>query len=596
MVRNLLFFLLIILSSLGSYAQDQIIAQQYFEEGNFEKAVVYYEKYHRDHPEQNGVIVPLVKTYQQLGEYQKAESLLLSAVKGKTSKPVLFIEIGYNYHLMGDSKKAEDYYDKAITSLNDNPNYAYVLGNAFKEKALLDQAISTFKKAMELNPQLNFDYDLATIYGERGEVKLMYEMYLELLKKSPNLTPMIKRNLGYFVSENQEAENNILFKKTLLKKAQSDPDILWNEMLSWMFIQQKDYKSAFTQEKAIYKRSEASSLINVVDLATVALENKDTETAREIYKFVISQSKNTQLVIQAKLKLITLGITEGKQKDFKAIKADFEQLLEEYGFSAQTLLVQMEYAKFLAFQMGESSMAEQLLKQALKLPIDRFDQGQLKMTLADVLVYDEKFNQALIYYAQVQKDLKNDVWGQYARFKVAQTSFYKGDFTWAETQLNVLKSSTSQLIANDALELKLLISDNIQQDSTHTALKLYAKADLLAYQNNIEESIAILQVILEQHKGEAIEDEALLKQGELFEKIERYDQAALNYEKIIAFYPEGILMDDALFHLGVLNLNKRDLGEQAKKLFERIIFEHQDSIYFVRAKELYRKIRGDQLE
>src|SRR5690606_39542107 len=88
------------------------------------------------------------------------------------------------------------------------------------------------------------------------------------------------------------------------------------------------------------------------------------------------------------------------------------------------------------------------------------------ITLADVLVYDEQFNQALIYYTQVQKELKNDVWGQFARFKVAQTSFYKGDFDWAQTQLNVLKSSTSQLIANDALELKLLISDNIDRKST----------------------------------------------------------------------------------------------------------------------------------
>jgi len=211
-------------------------------------------------------------------------------------------------------------------------------------------------------------------------------------------------------------------------------------------------------------------------------------------------------------------------------------------------------------------------------------------------VYDQKFNQALIYYTQVQKDLKNDVWGQYARFKVAQTSFYKGDFQWAETQLKVLKSSTSQLIANDALELKLLISDNIKQDSIHAALKLYAKADLLAYQNNTKESISILQEILVNHKGDAIEDQALLKQGELFEKIKQYDKAALNYEKIIAFYPEGILMDDALFHLGVLNLKKRMMPEQAKQLLERIIFEHQDSIYFVQARDLYRSIRGDQVQ
>jgi outer membrane protein assembly factor BamD (BamD/ComL family) len=66
------------------------------------------------------------------------------------------------------------------------------------------------------------------------------------------------------------------------------------------------------------------------------------------------------------------------------------------------------------------------------------------------LVFDEKFNQALIYYSQIQNKIKNDPIAQEARFKVARTSYFKGDFAWAQTQLDILKKSTSQLIANDA--------------------------------------------------------------------------------------------------------------------------------------------------
>lgn len=587
---------LICLICLGSYGQDQIIAREYFENGNFEKAAIYYEKFYKNNPGHSGVIVPLMETYQQLEQYQKAESLLLQAAKGERTNPVLYVELGYNYALMGKEKKAKEYYNKAIESLNNNPNYAYILGKTFREKSLLDQAISTYQNAMELNNQLNFDFDLATIYGERGEVELMYTMYLDLIKKSPNFAPTIKRNLGRFITPDAKSENNILFKKVLLKKSQSDPDVLWNQMLSWMFIQQKDYKNAFVQQKAVYKRSDAKNLINIVDLGILALENEDPKTAQDTYDFIINNSNDQDLIIQAKLNLINLQVADAQQRNFKAIASDFEQLLNQYGRDANTLMVQLQYAKFLAFQMGDASVAMKILEHAMTLGVDRFKKAQIKLTFADVLVYDSKFNQALIYYTQVQKDLKNDVLGQYARFKVAQTSFYKGDFSWAETQLKVLKSSISQLIANDALELKLLISDNIQQDSTHTALKLYAKADLLAYQNNTEESIAVLQQILDHHKGETIEDQALLKQGMLLEKTGDFQRAALNFEKIIAFYPDGILMDDALFHLGVLNLNKRMMPEKAKKLFERIIFEHQDSIYFVQARDMYRGIRGDQLE
>ena len=596
MIRNLIILSIITLTSLGSYAQDQIIARQYFQEGNFEKAAVYYERFHRNNPEHSGVIVPLVETYQQLEQYQKAEDLLIEATKGDRVNPVLYVEVGYNYSLMGQTQKAEHYYTKAIASLDNNPNYAYILGKTFRAKSLLEQAISTYKKAMQLNEALNFEYDLATIYGELAEVELMYAMYLDLIKKSPNLAPTIKRNLERFVTSDATSENNILFRKAVLRKTQSEPDVLWNAMLSWMFLQQRDFKNAFVQEKAIYKRSQEKSLLQIIDLAVVTLENEDFATAKAIYEFIIEESNATEQVIQAKLNLIHLKISEEQQANLNAIKVDFEQLLDSYGNAENTLMVQLEYAKFLAFQLGESSRAQQLLKQALTISEDRFLQAQLKITLADVLVYDEQFNQALIYYTQVQKELKNDVWGQFARFKVAQTSFYKGDFDWAQTQLNVLKSSTSQLIANDALELKLLISDNIKQDTIHSALKLYAKADLKAYQNNSTQSISILQEILDHYKGDAIEDQALLKQGVLFEKLKQYDKAALNFEKIIAFYPDGILMDDALFHLGVLNLKKRMMPEEAKKLFERIIFEHQDSIYFVQARELYRSIRGDQIE
>lgn len=596
MIRNLIILSIITLTSLGSYAQDQIIARQYFQEGNFEKAAVYYERFHRNNPEHSGVIVPLVETYQQLEQYQKAEDLLIEATKGDRVNPVLYVEVGYNYSLMGQAQKAEHYYTKAIASLDNNPNYAYILGKTFRAKSLLEQAISTYKKAMQLNEALNFEYDLATIYGELAEVELMYAMYLDLIKKSPNLAPTIKRNLERFVTSDATSENNILFRKAVFRKTQSEPDVLWNAMLSWMFLQQRDFKNAFVQEKAIYKRSQEKSLLQIIDLAVVTLENEDFATAKAIYEFIIEESNATEQVIQAKLNLIHLKISEEQQANLNAIKIDFEQLLDSYGNAENTLMVQLEYAKFLAFQLGESSRAQQLLKQALAISEDRFLQAQLKITLADVLVYDEQFNQALIYYTQVQKELKNDVWGQFARFKVAQTSFYKGDFDWAQTQLNVLKSSTSQLIANDALELKLLISDNIKQDTIHSALKLYAKADLKAYQNNSTQSISILQEILDHYKGDAIEDQALLKQGVLFEKLKQYDKAAVNFEKIIAFYPDGILMDDALFHLGELNLKKRMMPEEAKKLFERIIFEHQDSIYFVQARELYRSIRGDQIE
>ncbi|MCX2681110.1 tetratricopeptide repeat protein [Galbibacter sp. EGI 63066] len=584
-----------LLMGFGVYAQNEAIARQYFEKGDYEKAIVYYEKLHKKNPNHRNYLLALVESYQQTGQFENAEGVLLKALENKRVNPILFIETGYNYQLMKKKSKAEEYYNKALNAIDDNPNFTYGIGKAFKSKSLLEYAIKAYKKGMKLDPKFNFNYDLAYIYGEMGDIENMYDMYLDLMLERTNLTNNIKRSLSRFIGSDTDGSNNLLFKKLLLKRAQANPNILWNELLSWLFIQQKEYKNAFAQEKAIYNRSPESSINSIVDLGGMASEAGDHETAKDIYGFVIENTADQQLIMFSKLKLITFSLSNAKKREYKAINTQFEALLEEYGMTAQTVPIQIAYAKFLAFDMDRSEAGIDMLKEALILPLNRFSKAQIRMNLGDILVYKEQFNQALIFYSQVQKSLKNDVIGQQARFKVAQTSFYKGDFDWAETQLKVLKSSTSQLIANDALELKLLISDNRLQDSTHTALKIYAKADLLAYQEKNEEAIQLLDTILTKHRYEPIEDEALLRQALLYEKEGNYEKAAYNYQKVIEFYPTDILMDDALYHLALLYTDVLEKPEEAKSLLERIIFEHEDSVFFVDARKKYRMLRGDAI-
>jgi TolA-binding protein len=191
--------------------------------------------------------------------------------------------------------------------------------------------------------------------------------------------------------------------------------------------------------------------------------------------------------------------------------------------------------------------------------------------------------------------LKNSTISQEARFKVAKTSYYKGDFDWAESQLKILKSSTSQLIANDALDLKLLISDNKFEDSLQIALKHYAKADLFAFQNKTDDAITLLDKILAEHKGESITDQALFKQAKLYEKKKQYNKAEANYQLIIKDYREDILADDAHYHLAELYNTHLAKPEDAKQLYEKIIYELEDSIYFIEARKKFRMLRGDSI-
>ncbi|KAA3622919.1 MAG: hypothetical protein DWP94_07085, partial [Flavobacterium sp.] len=362
-----------------------------------------------------------------------------------------------------------------------------------------------------------------------------------------------------------------------------------------LFIQQKDFKKAFTQEKAIYRRDQRD-LTGIVDLALIAMDEKDYDNAREIVDFIIENAPTPAAAMQGQQYRMKIMLDIAQPKDYPQIETEFENLLDNYGKNGGSYGLQLDYNHFLAFQAGKKEKAIANLKILTNEELSIYQQARVKMELADILVFDEKFNQALIYYSQIQKKVKNDVLAQEARFKVAKTSYYKGDFQWAQVQLNVLKKSSSQLISNDAMELSLMIRDNSLEDSTQTALKKFARADLLALQNRFPEAIAALDDILKNHKGEKIEDEALLKQGELYETTLQFEKAEANYQKIIEFYKEDILADDAFFRLAKLYENQLGSPEKAKDLYEQIIYDFADSIYFVEARKRFRMLRGDAIE
>ncbi len=588
-------YIVILLFSSQVFAQDVALAKQYFDEGKFEKALVYYKKLYKNNSLRSDYLQYLISCYQQLEHYKEVEIILLQKLKKPQYNPIFYVELGYNYSLQKNKPLAKTYYEKAIKEIEENPEYAYSIGNAFRKKALLKYAIETYTKGIALDTETNFNlnYSIASLHGEMGNIEDMYNTYLQIITQNERVLEIIKRKLNDFIIENPQSENNILFKKTVLKKTQTQPHIVWNELLSWLFTKQKQYNMAFIQEKAIYKRSERNSLERIFNLGETSFNENDTETASSIFKYIIGNAYEPSLQLHAHLYIIEILLKHNTSKNIAAAEEKFNQLLQEFPIAPQTLSLQIAYAQFLAFQKNKPTKAIAILKQNLIFALNKFEEAKIKMTLAAILVYDEKFNQALLYYSQVQKSLKNDILAQKARFKVAQTSFYKGDFDWALTQLNVLKASTTQLIANDALQLSLLISDNSLEDSTQTALKIYAKADLLAFQNKNTAAITLLNSILTQHKGEKIEDEALYKQAKLFEKQQQYENAISNYLKIMEFHPNDILVDDTLFALAELYNHQLSNPEKAKETYEKIIFNHPDSIYFVTAREQYRKLRGD---
>lgn len=582
--------------SIPIFGQSEQLAKNYVQQGQYEKALSIYQKLHSRNPNRTTYLLGLVEAHQQLEQFDKAEEILKKQIERKPSNAQLLVELGHHYEVQGNPEKAKVYYDKAIKIFNsNNVNAAYSLAQTFEKYNLLDQAALIYERGMASNPGSNFNVQLAKIYGEQGKLEKMFNSYLSLLILQPNYKNIVQRNFSQYITEDPFNEANVIFRKLLIKKLQQNPDIIYNEMLSWLFVQQKDFKKAFVQEKAIYKRKD-EGLQGIIGLARIAIGDKDIKSATQILDYILKAPAGNDMKLTAHKIILKAKTDLADKKDYKEINKQYIEVFSTYGKSRETIGLQIDYAHFLAFNQDEKQEAIDFLKRLLKEEkLSRFQSSRAKMKIADILVLDQKFNQALIYYSQVQNALKNNFLAQDARFKVAKTSYYKGDFAWAQTQLDVLKSSTSQLIANDAMELSLIISDNSLEDSTQTALKIFAKGDLLSFQNKNEEAIAKYEEILVNHKGEKIEDEAFLRQAKLFEKEQEFEKAKVNYLKIIEFYPDDILVDDAYYWLAELYVNQLNQPEKAKELYEKLIFNHADSIYFVDARKKYRALRGDAI-
>ncbi|MBE7687016.1 tetratricopeptide repeat protein [Tenacibaculum finnmarkense genomovar ulcerans] len=587
---NILIFSLFCNVELHAQQNEFIVAENYFRNNDYQKAVHLYKKLHNKSPYNSLYLKRLVTSYQETNQFLVADALLSERIKEKPNLVFLNIIKGYNFERQQKDIQANKEYQIALNSLDKKRNYGATIARLFKEYNKLDFAIEAYTKIITNNPKANYGFQLAQLYGEKGNFKKMFDSYVSLVDKDEKYLNNVKRYTSKYINENPENENNILFKKALLRKAVSNPKNCWNDLLSWLFITQKQYSKALIQQKALVARN-PDYLNKIHQLGEISLENKDYETAKNCFDFIIEKTNYPTDKFKAINNNLKIAIRT-KQAD---IPEKFQAIFNEYGINKNTFELQIAYANYLTFTENTPEKAIKILQKALTFANSKFEKAAIKLKLGEVLVYTNNFNKALIYFSQVQTQFKNHFLGQEARFKVAQTSYFKNDFTWAKAQLKILKGSATQLIANDAANLFLTITDNQPKDSVSTGLKQYAKADLLAFQNKDTQAISILTNLITNYKGQPIQDEALFKQAGLFIKQQKYEAAIFNYNKIIALDKNGIYVDDVYYQMAELYRTKLNNPEKAKKHYQKIIFDHASSIYLIDARKQFRQLRKDQL-
>ena len=606
-LHKLLFLILFALmvgisSTTHAQSSDEQIAFEYFQNHDYDKAVVLYEKLYNKNPQQS-IYTYYLYCLTELRDFNTAEKIIKKEIKRNPDSPFYVVDLGYLYKQQNQADKAKLQYEKAIKSLSPNQGVISTTANAFHQKRELDFALETYLQGKKLmKGQYAFHFELAEIYFQKQEFQKMLDEYFDAVGESEvyrsNVQNLLQNKLA---SGDDSGERKNMVKNSLLRRIQKDADkVVFIELLTWYFIQQKDFDGALTQAKALDKRfnEEGGRIMQIGDLSA---SNMDYDVAIKAYQYVIQKGPSSNQYVFARgnlLNTLSTKITKNNNytsKDLSDLEKDYFTAVNELGKTIQTAPLIKGLAHFEAFYLNKADSAENLLTELITMQgISGQFKGECKLELGDILLFKGDIWESTLLYSQVDLDFKQGPLGQEAKFRNAKWYYYKGEFAYAQSMLDILKAATSDLISNDALDLSLLISDNLE-DSINDPLSLYSQADLLLYQNKIDEAWTTMDTLVKRFPSSTLIPNVSFQKAKILKRRNKYSEAIEYLQSIVDKFSYGILADDALFDMAGIYENQTKDSKKAMELYQQLIVKFPASLYTTEARKRFRNLRGDIL-
>jgi len=582
-------------SKLCAQGNELQLARQFAANGETDKALELYQKLYKQDNE--AYFSSYITSLLSVKKFDEAESVAKKMVKKYPKNYRYTITLATIYTQQGDVDKTTALYDELIKNMPADQNEISNLANQVYQANNAEYAIKIFLQGRKLlhNDAL-FSYELITLYRNKRDKINLTEQYLDLFPANPELINQAENVLANLFDGAADYE---ILRVALLKRIQKSPQLtVYVNMLIWQFLQQKDFDQAVNQALALSRRTNDDGTA-IFDLCSTLIYNQAYDAAIRGYEFLISKGKDQQYYIPAKIALIdtkNLRITSGKyvQSDLLSLEKDYLELLDEFGRTTSTVFAMQKLANLETFKLHKLPDAQKMLEAATAVPnVNPRTLASCKLDLGDVYLLNHQPWDATLLYSQVEKDFPNTPIGDDAKLKNAKLAYYIGDFTWAKGQLDVLKAATTQLIANDALNLSLLIGDNLAADSAGNALKIYARADLLIFAEETDKAVTTLDSIDKKFPNNALSDDILMAKARILIQQKDYVGAVPLLKKIVAEHPNDLWADDAIFMLGDIYDNYLNDKEQAKGYYQKIITDYPGSLLINESRKRFRILRGD---
>lgn len=608
-LRKLIYFIILyagiscasLLIAQMSYQQKYQILQSYLLQKDYEKALPLLQDVYEVAPEYwfEYYYDALVNTK----KYAEAEKLIHTQLKKFPQRTEYYVYLGNLYELQSHSKKAEYYYNKAIDKLSKDINSIIFTARQFMKYQMVEYAMKVYEKGQRITAH-PFYYERAELYQQIKDYKSLINTYLDILYSNPseiyNVQNQIQSLLAYNPNDTTQILQPIL-KQELIRRIQKYPDIhVYSELLIYLLTQQGEYEQAFVHARAYDKRVNDEGL-KLFQFCQTCAKNQQFSIAEKCFEEIIKKGKYNPFYESARIEYLQNKYLASIQnpsvsiENMHILKNEIAQYIKENANSSliYSLVLNLSqiYAKYLhQFDKADSILQHFIERNGIKPDV----KATFKLQLADIYVLQNKLWEAILLCMQVEKEFKYEALGQEAQFKRAKISFYSGEFKLAKSQADILKGATSKLIANDALQLSMTISNALYADSTGLPLSYLARAELLIFQNKLDDAIVMLDSINQKFTNHSLEDDIFFQKAKIYELKNDWKQAEQMYLNILNYYPTEMYADDAAFNLAKLYQYKLNDKAHAMEYYLKILNDYSGSLYVNDARKMYRILRGDE--
>lgn len=571
------------------------LAREYFQKGECDKAITEYENIIKEAPEYFLVVYPQYKEcLWKSRSWKDLEKLIEKAAKEAPDNPAYKIDLLSFYEEQGEKRKAEKTYQQLVDKFTASYEQAVGVVHWLMEKQQWAWAKAFIKEARRRLYEYAFAIEMAEIYALERNVEAMLDEYLLIAYNDPAQIDLVKQALQ------EQFDNQALIQRAeqrMLELSRQYPDEkVFLDLLIWLYVQKGDFDNAFLLSRAMDKRFQLNGQ-HLFQMGMIAYYNRAYEAADRFFTYIKQQYKDSYLSyaaarysIASKEALIKQQ-NEHSQEQLQRIAEEYRQMIRTGRGRPEVKEAYTGLAFLYANYLHQADSALYILDEALKTyPQEKEFVAWAKIQKGDVLLLIDQPWEAALLYAQAAKEVKDSPVAYEAKLRRAKLFYYTGEFELAKEYFNILKAATSRQIANDALQMSLLISENQDSNSTSRVLLAYAKADLLFFQQQYASAYRLLDSLKQQAGGHPIMDDILWMQAKIAKQWKKYEEASAFYRQIVEQFGYEIWADDALFELMNLYYHHYKDHKQAAGYALRLIKEHPDSIYISQARFLLQKI------